>query len=301
MQYLIPSAFGLMALLTAGLVTLATRAWLRTRSEKIAALPEVPESDEEEDLHVANAFMRRIKAWGETFKPKEEEELSDLRLRLARAGLSEKNAVEIYSTVQVGSLMLAGVLALPWIFMGDPGLLLLGLAACALVGLMLPRFWLNMRTSKRKGDIYLALASTLDLLVTCVEAGLGLEQAVDRVAQELALSEPAIAEELAITIQEMRAGIPAPRAFRKLGERVDLDEMRMLCGVIIQAIAMGASIGQMLRQYAASQRVQRTLDLEEVAGKMTARLTLPLTMCLLPSAILSMLGPAAIVVVGNLG
>lgn len=300
MQYLIPGAFGMMALLTAGMVVLATKSWLRARADRLAARPPTLE-EEDDDLQVANAFMRRIKAWGNTFKPKEEEELSELRTKLARAGLAQQSAVEIYATVQVGSLILAGVLVLPCLLLRDPGLIMLGLAGCVLLGLMLPRFWLNVRTSRRKEAIYTALASTLDLLVTCVEAGLGLEQAVDRVAQELAYSEPQIAEELAITIQEMRAGIPVPRAFRKLAERVDLPEMRMLCGVIIQAIAMGASIGQMLRQYAASQRVQRTLDLEELAGKMTARLTLPLTMCLLPSAILSMLGPAAIVVAGNLG
>jgi len=300
MSYVIPASLAGASLITAAFVILAVRSFLSARAARLSALPSVVQ-DEAEEMEIGNAFLRRVRAWGERFKPKEEEELSDLRLRLARAGLSQGGAVELYATVQVVCLIVGGLLVIPWLALGDPGLLLIGLASCALVGLMLPKLWLNHRIRKRKTAIYLSLASTLDLLVTCVDAGLGLEQALDRVSQELSYSEPEIADELSITIQEMRAGIPVPRAFRKLGERVDLDEMRMLCGVIIQAIAMGASIGQMLRQYAESQRVQRTLELEEVAGKMTARLTLPLTMCLLPSAMLSMLGPAAIVTIGNLG
>jgi len=301
MTYVIPAGLAAAAIVTAVFVILAVRSVFAARTAaRAAAVPSVPD-EEAEEMEVANAFLRRVRAWGERFKPKEEEELSELRLKLARAGLSQAGSVELYATVQVGSLLLAAGLFVLLLALGDPRVLPFGIAGCALVGFMLPRFWISGRIKKRKESIYNALSSTLDLLVTCVEAGLGLEQAVDRVSLELEYSEPAIAEELAITIQEMRAGIPVPRAFRKLGERVDLDEMRMLCGVIIQAIAMGASIGQMLRQYAESQRIQRTLELEELAGKMTARLTLPLTMCLLPSAMAVMLGPAAIVVTSNLG
>ena len=114
-------------------------------------------------------------------------------------------------------------------------------------------------------------------------------------------AERAMAEELLLTINEMRAGIPTAEAFRKLSARVGLEEMHMPCSVIIQSSTLGASIGQMLRQYAASWRQQRMMALEEKAGKMTAALTLPLTLCRLPAAIRAMRGPAVIVVMQNLG
>lgn len=303
---------GVVAIVQAMFVVLAVRGWSRRSAERRrldgearAATPPSPASladrDEGPPPGAAERVRRRLQAWGERFRPETEEQESELRLKLSRAGLNSDGAVDIYVTVQAGAFVLAALLAWPWFLMGDPGLLLMGLAACAAVGLLLPRVWLSSRATKRKERVSLALASTLDLLVVCMEAGLGFEQALARVAQELQLSEPEIAEELSMAVREMQAGVPLAKALRRLADRVDIEAMRLLVAVIIQSATMGAGIGKMLREYAASWRAERVMGLEEEAGKMTARLTLPLTMCLLPSAILSMLGPAAIVVVKNLG
>ena len=300
---LIPVALAASALFTAALVILAARCLLRAFMSRRRTRVEVEEAgDRGRGRGLMGGSMGQLLGpVARFFKPTAQEELAGLRLKLAQAGLSSQSAVDHYARVQVFSLMLAALLAVPWFFTDEPGLLLLGLSACTGVGVLLPRFWLSLRTSKWRERISHALASTLDLMVTCMEAGLGLEQAVERVASELEYSDPEMAEELGITINEMRAGIPIAQAFRKLALRVALEEMHMLCTVIVQASSLGASVGNMLRQYAASWRVQRMLDLEEKAGKMTAALTLPLTLCLLPSAILAMLGPAILVVLRNLG
>jgi len=296
---LLPALLLVSAVLTALVVVLASRGWVRLFRRRTSR-PLPPGSKRSHGSFLDGTFMRRLAPLAQRLRPQDEGELAGLRLRLAQAGYSSREAVDMYARLQVASLAAGVALAVPWLFLEEPGLILIGLAASAMVGVLLPRFWLSVRTSNRREGIQHALASTLDLLVTCMEAGLGLEQALDRVGQELAHSEPQMSDELAITINEMRAGIPVAQAFRKLAQRVNLEEMHMLCGVIIQSASLGASIGSMLRQYAASWRTQRMLDLEEKAGKMTASLTLPLTLCLLPSAILAMLGPAVIVVMRNL-
>jgi tight adherence protein C len=304
-ENVLPVVMVLSALVTVVSVVLGSRSFLLylacRRQEAEAGSSEEDEEPAGMRLLQAGLLQRIFGPIARYFRPTDEHELAGLRLKLAQAGLSTQGAVELYNLVQAICIILALALAIPWLFVGDFGLLLLGLAACTLVGVLLPRLWLSLRTSGRREKIAHSLSSTLDLLVTCMEAGLGLEQALDRVSSELKHSEPEMAEELKLTIHEMRAGIPVAEAFRKLALRVGLEEMYMLCSVIIQSAALGASIGQMLRQYAASWRSQRMMDLEEKAGKMTAALTLPLTLCLLPSAILAMLGPAVITVLQNLG
>ena len=296
----LPLVFALSALATAGCVVLAVRSLLGIASDRRLRRPAAAEAKDAAD-EPEGGLLHRLRGLGRGLRPADEVELAELRTKLAHAGLSARSAVDLYGTVQVLGLILAAVFALPWLLVDEPGFALIGIALSALIGLMVPRLWLSVRTQGRQEKISLALASTLDLLTTCMEAGLGLEQAVTRVSDELEHSEPEMAEELSMTVAEIRAGIPTSQAFRKLGERVGLDELKMVCGVIVQATTMGASIGRMLRQYATSWRTQRMLDLEEHAGKVTAKLTLPLTLCLLPSAIVAMLGPAAIVVMSNVG
>jgi tight adherence protein C len=133
-----------------------------------------------------------------------------------------------------------------------------------------------------------------------MEAGLGLEQALARVAGEIGFSDPEMAEELSVVVGEMRAGLSVGDAFRKLADRVTADEVRNLTNVIVQSATLGAALGRTLREYSASARRRRVLALEESAGKVAAGLTLPLTMCLLPSAILAMLGPAVVIIIRTL-
>jgi tight adherence protein C len=159
-----------------------------------------------------------------------------------------------------------------------------------------PKFLLNTHATARQGAIEDSVPAALDLLEACIEAGLGLEQAVARVAAELGGSEPEIADELGLVVAELRAGMSLGGAFRKLSDRVGADELRTLCSVVIQASSLGAPLSKTLKDYSQNARKRRSLTLEEKAGKITAGLTLPLTLCLLPSAILVVLGPAVVMV-----
>jgi len=133
-----------------------------------------------------------------------------------------------------------------------------------------------------------------------MEAGLGLEQALARVAAEIGFSDPEMSEELAVVVGEIRAGLSISASFKKLADRVTSDELRNMSNVVIQSAALGASLGPTLREYAASARRRRELALEESAGKVTAGLTLPLTLCLLPSAVIAILGPAVVMVLNSM-
>jgi tight adherence protein C len=159
-----------------------------------------------------------------------------------------------------------------------------------------PKFLLNSQATARQHAIEDSVPAALDLLEACIEAGLGLEQAVARVAAELGGSEPEIADELGLVVAELRAGMSLGGAFRKLSDRVGADELRTLCSVVIQASSLGAPLSKTLKDYSLNARKRRSLTLEEKAGKITAGLTLPLTICLLPSAILVVLGPAVVMV-----
>jgi tight adherence protein C len=123
---------------------------------------------------------------------------------------------------------------------------------------------------------------------------LSLEHAIARVAREIELSSPILADELHTTAAELQAGVSLPSALRRLSRRVGLDELSALCAVMAKAHGLGAPIGKTLRECATSSRRQRMALLEERAGKLAAQLTLPLATCLLPAAMLIILGPAVI-------
>ena len=153
---------------------------------------------------------------------------------------------------------------------------------------------LRSEATGRQERIELAMPAALDLLEACIDAGLGLEQALTRVAAEMGVSAPDIADELSLLVGELRAGLPVGDAFRKLSDRVDVDEVKTLCAVLIQSASLGAPLSKTLKQYSDTARKRRGLSLEEKAGKITAAMTVPLTVCLLPSALLIVMGPAII-------
>ena len=285
-------------LATAGAVVFAVRSLMRARALEAdqAALDAEREASSAQEA-ARSAAVARYGAIAELMRPKTLADLSELKRRLARGGLRSDHAVELYSvargvSVVVGFGITAAVMALS--SLSDVDLLIA--AVSLLFGYYVPEWWLGSRTRARQDAISGALPATLDLLVTCMEAGLGLEQALARVAREVAHSEPEMADELSVVVAEIRAGLAVPEVFRKLADRVTSDDMRNMCNVIGQASQLGASLGRSMREYAASARRRRSLGLEEAAGKVTAALTLPLTLCLMPAALLVILGPAVLII-----
>ncbi len=293
---IIKIAAGASAIATALTVALAVRAFLSSRNisqeEK-----EILAQEAARDQSFRPQGLARHTALAQLMRPKTVDDLNQIRLKLAQAGLRNQDAINLFSVIRVLALFGGLFLFLPLIIFsgGDPLSFVFG-SVILLIAFMGPSVWLNSARNKRQEALNLSLPPTLDLLVTCIDAGLGLEQALARVAAEIGFSDPEMAEELSVVVGEVRAGLSVGAAFRKLSERVTSDEVRNLSSVVIQSSVLGAALGKTLREYSTSARNRREMVLEEVAGKVTAGLTLPLTLCLLPSAILAMLGPAVVIV-----
>jgi tight adherence protein C len=166
------------------------------------------------------------------------------------------------------------------------------LGVSILLGYYIPRFLLKVRIRKRQEAIRLGLADALDLLVICVEAGLGLNQALIRVAEEMAHACPAIAEEFGLVNLEMRAGTSRPEALRHLSERTGVEDLQSLVAMLIQTDRFGTSIAQSLRVHSDTLRTKRRQRAEEAAAKTTIKLVFPLVFFIFPSMFVVILGPA---------
>jgi tight adherence protein C len=289
-------ATGAAALATGIAVVSACRGYMRWRAESEAPpLPEELAPEDEGGVLLEGGDSNRYGALGRAFRPTEPEEMSALRRQLSQAGRRGEAEVEIYSAIRAGTMLVGALFFLLLVVtLKAKGLLFGGLVlGCAYFG---PVLWLRSRVKGRQHRLSLALPSALDLLVTCMEAGLGLEHALARVAGEIGISEAEMADELSMVVGEIRTGLSVGASFRKLASRVTSDEMRALCTVVVQSAGLGAPLGRALREYAASARRRRILALDETAGRITASLTLPLTLCLLPAAILAILGPAVVMI-----
>ena len=213
------------------------------------------------------------------------------RLMLMQAGYRDAKSVTVYTGMRVFGALLGFALCLfSGIGISSPLLLLGG----PLLGFILPRFLLKRQISKRQMRIRLGLPDALDLTVICVEAGLGLDQALMRVAQDLNHAHPELSEELSLVNLEMRAGKPRTEAMRNLAQRTGVDDVRSLVAVLIQTDRFGTSIAQALRVHSDALRTERRQRAEEQAAKTTIKLVPPLVVFILPSVIIVTLGPAVI-------
>jgi len=227
-------------------------------------------------------------------RPRSTIDLEKLETRLMNAGRRGRDEVDRFAEEKVLGITAGAFVGLALLFLLDaPFGPLLGFIA-VVAGYLAADKILDGRAGERRNQVGKSLPGAVDLLVTCLDAGLALGGAIARVAQDLAHSEPILAEELRLTSSELDAGVPLADSLRRLARRVGLDELSAMCGIIAQASALGAPIAQMLREYAVASRKQRISYLEEKAGKLTTKLTLPLALCLLPAALVLILGPAAV-------
>jgi tight adherence protein C len=164
-------------------------------------------------------------------------------------------------------------------------------AAC---GYYAPALWLRRAIAARKDALQRAIPDALDLMVVCVEAGLGLDQAIGRVGEEVKRAHPALNDELNMLTLELRAGVARQEALRNLAHRTDLEELRNLVALLVQTDRFGTSIGQALRVHADAMRTTRRLKAEELAAKLPVKLLLPLVFFIFPTIIIVTVGPAII-------
>lgn len=258
--------------------------------------------DEFADPHDAGAawsgrLWRRIAPIGTHLLPILGSERSRLESKLYLAGLRQANASAAFVTIKILLLLTvptalwAAARVIPEISPGQLwSLVAIGLAI-ALVG---PNLWLERRIRKRQTRLRNAFPDSLDMLVICVEAGLGLTAAIERVTGEIRTLHPELASELSAINAEMRSGIDRATALRSLNERTGLPEIRGLVSLLVQTMQLGTGVAESLRIYSAEFRDRRMQYAEERAAKIGTKMIFPLVLCELPAFFLVAVGPAVL-------
>jgi len=221
-----------------------------------------------------------------------------LRSRLVSAGYSQEHAPRVYSLVRLITVIGFPIAAIGLMWAGGSSpsmtkIYLVGMIA-ALLGLYLPSVWLRAKADRRQRDIINGFPDALDLMLVCVEAGLGLESAFSRVGMEMTRSHPLLAEQLGSVVLELRAGRSQEDALRRMADRAGTDEIRAFTTLLIQSNKLGSSIAQTLRTYASEMRERRRMRAEEKAHRLPVLLSIPLVCCMLPVMIGVLMLPAVI-------
>ena len=251
----------------------------------------------EADLEYQRAVVAALKRIG-SVAPKSSSETGKLRRLLIAAGYRNGDAVVVFFGIRLG-LALIGFVLLAFPLIMRPNFMT-ALAACAL-GYLLPSMALKRMVKRRQHRIRLGLADALDLLVVSVEAGLGLDQAIMRVSDELAHAHPDLADELRLINLELRAGKARAEALHNLAERTGVDDISSLVAMLVQTDKFGTSVAQSLRVHSDTLRTKRRQRAEEAAAKTGVKMVFPLVFCIFPAIWVVTIGPAAIKFVQVLG
>ncbi len=235
---------------------------------------------------------------GKYLVPENSADYTRTRSKFLRAGLRKANVVAIFWGIKLlltfsfpVCFLLAGITFLKPI---DANTNLFICLLLAFSGFYLPDIWLLMRTSRRKNKILEGLPDALDLMVVCVETGMGLDATINRVAEEIGLGHKILSDELKLMNLEIRAGKSREDALRDLATRTGLEDMNSLVTLLIQTDRFGTSVAQALRVYSDSVRTKRYQRAEEIAAKLPIKLILPLILLIFPSLFVVILGPAAV-------
>ena len=227
-------------------------------------------------------------------------ESSPLRLRFINAGIRRDDARLVYFAAKtVLPLVLAGLmfLALQAVNTTEGLKLLMYVLIAALVGCYLPNFVVYWKRSTRQREIFETFPDAADLMLVCVEAGLGLDASLTKVADEIKRKSVALAEELHLTNLEMRAGASREKSLRNLALRTGIEEIGTFATMLTQADKFGTSIGESLRVFSDDLRHKRQLLAEERAAKIPTKMLFPLVVCIFPAIIMVILGPAVIQII----
>jgi len=261
----------------------------KTKEEKAGGL--------KEDL------MKFLERLGQVNKPKDLAGTSRLRASLVTAGYRNRRAPVIFMGTRI---FIAIILGLVFLVFGaeltegkDPMFFPGFLIGAMMIGFYAPQVWLNSAMSGRKERLIDGFPDALDLMVVCVEAGLGLDQAITRVGQEVMKSHPDLGTEFNLLNLELRAGLSREQGLRNLVNRTDLDDVRSLVALLIQTDRFGTSIGQALRVHSDSMRMKRRLKAEEKAAQLPVKLMVPLILFIFPCLMVVIIGPGAIQLMRN--
>lgn len=261
-------------------------------------------SSEKNTSSVRQSFEYLLERLGQVSKPKDQAQVSRIREKLVNAGYRQAKAPILFLGTRIFLAVLFGVgflifgteatkgMSSPYAF---PGILVL----CMVVGFYGPQLWLSSAISKRKERLVDGFPDALDLMVVCVEAGLGLDQAMNRVGQEIMMGHKELGGEFSLLNLELRAGLSREQALRNLVLRTDLSDIRSLVALLIQTDRFGTSIGQALRVHSDSMRMTRRMKAEEKAAQLAVKLMIPLILFIFPALMVVIAGPGAIRLMNN--
>jgi tight adherence protein C len=251
--------------------------------------------------HPSLAFHDLIKRLG-NFVPQSPKDVTVMRRRLIRAGIRNENALKILygAKAALGVLLPLMVASMVAGSATESGNKIAAILAAVGVGFFGPNEYVRKLAAKRQHEIARGLPNALDLLVVCVESGLGLDQAILQVSKELEHAHPEISEEFGFVNLELKAGKRRVEALRNLAERTGVDDLKKLVAVLIQADRFGTGVAQSLRAHADFMRIQARQTAEEKAAKLGVKLIFPIFFCILPSLFVVTVGPVAVKIVREL-
>ncbi len=274
---------------------LGTKLWVRPKEAIERVTGTSTAKQEQAPIHPSLVFHEIVKKLG-TMMPVSPKDAGAIQRRMIRAGIRNPNALrylfgaKVILAVLLPLLMTAAVANST----ADPTTKIAAVLAAGAAGFFGPNEYLNLRARKRQKEIRKGLPNALDLLVVCVESGLGLDQAVVQVAKDLDQAHPDISEEFAMVNYELKAGKRRIDALRNLAERSNVDDLKKLVAVLIQADRFGTGVAQSLRGHADFIRVQARQTAEEKAAKLGVKLVFPIFFCIMPSLFVVTVGPMII-------
>ncbi len=280
---------------------LGLRVWLRPKEaiERVTGLSTV--SGEDTPAHPSLVLHELIKKLG-SILPVSPREAGAIQKKMIRAGIRNPNALTLLYGFKVllGLLFPIGMTMAVANSTADPSNKMMAVLAAAAVGFFGPNEYVRKRAKKRQKQIRRGLPNALDLMVVCVESGLGLDQAVVQVAKELDQAHPEISEEFAMLTLELKAGKRRVEALRNLADRTNVEDLRKLIAVLIQADRFGTGVAQSLRGHSEFMRVQARQTAEEKAAKLGVKLVFPIFFCILPSLFVVTVGPMVVRIMRDL-
>ncbi len=236
-------------------------------------------------------WQKLIKILSQKLYPKNKEQLMSLQKTLLRAGYVGEDPVLQFTQEKAKFTLIALPISFICLFILE-GFLLTVIGSVVLIGcFILPTMYLKNKSESRSVKLRKELPLTVDLLLTCVDSGLSLNDSFERIGGDLRKAAPTIAEELRITSIEIAAHVPLAIALKNLATRTQVEEIETLCSVLSQADGLGAPITESLENYIQSSRRSQLSKIEETAGALSAKITLPLTLFFMPVSMVLLLGP----------
>lgn len=293
--------FPILVFLSVSLAVIGLAAWLsptRTAQRLQAVAPSSGKSAWTETA------VKLVGPFAQLSSPTGDADLSPLRVRFLNAGIRHPDAYLMYFGLK--TLLPLGFAAVAFLMLQATGseggmTMLLWLALAALAGCYLPNLVLRMRIRARRREIFENFPDAADLMLVCVEAGLGLDAGLAKVTEEIQIKSQALAQELHWTNLEMRAGGTREKSLRNLALRTGVEEIGTFATMLTQADRFGTSIGESLRVFSDDLRHKRQVRAEELAAKVPTKMLLPLVLCIFPCISLVILTPAAIRVIRMIG